>query len=146
MAVSPFESGFQMIFYDADEYWHCEHGLGPLEFDSKGKFFRAIRDVAFVRVISSGMAGSSLWLYFLTEGEEGEEQVLPAEFIIDGFPMAVSSRMSESMIEVSIEVGNLQKDTEGGFVLEIRNRHSHAVDSIFSGDDLPSLRIHRIGY
>jgi hypothetical protein len=135
-----------MIFYDADEYWHCEHGFGPLEFDSKGYFFRAIRDVAFVRVISSGMTGSCLWLYFLTEDDEGEQQVLPVEFIVDGFPRAVSSRIGESMIEVSIEVGNFQKDTEGGFVLEIRNRHPHAEDSIFSGADFPSLRLHRIGY
>ena len=139
-----YECGVEMIFYDADEYWHCEHGFGPLEFDSKGRFYRAIRDVAFVRAIFPGMTGSCLWLYFLTE--EGEDQTLPVEFIVDGFPMTVSSRSGESMIEVSIEGRNVRRDTEGGFVLEIRNCHPQAGDSIFSGAEFPSLRLHRIGY
>jgi len=136
--------GFQMIFYDADEYWHCEHGFGPLDFDSKGLYFRAIRDVAFVHVISSGMTDSRLLLYFLAE--EGEEKTFPVDFMVDSFPAAFSIRNGESMIEVSIEVGNVQKDTEGGFVLEIRNRHPHAEEFIFPGADFPSVRLHRIGY
>ena len=133
-----------MIFYDADEYWHCEHGFGPLDFDSNGLFFRAIRDVAFVRVVTSGMTGSCLVLDFLVE--EGEVQTLPVDFMVDGFPVAFSLRNGESKVEVLIEVRDVPRDIEGGFMLEIRNCHRQAGTSIFAGAEFPSLRLHRIGY
>jgi hypothetical protein len=133
-----------MNYYDADEYWHCEHGFGPLRFDSQGRFFRCIRDIAHVRVLVSGMAGDCLKLFFLQGEEEG--LALHCELLVDGMALAASCFETDGVFELVVDVRGIRTDASGGFVLEIKNNTPSSEEAIFDGESRSSLRLHRVGY